>query len=204
MSNWQIEGQYFETCNCDFICPCITSNLAAVPTEGDCKAAITMKVDSGEKDGVQLGGVSFIVLLHTPGAMGEGDMTVGLIVDDSATDEQVDAIAVIASGQDGGPMAALAPLVTKNAGIERCAIQIESDGSSYSVKVGNLVDQGGVGVMSAADPDVPMYLENTAHPANARLALAKATHNKFHAFGIDWEDASGTRNGHFAPFNWAA
>ena len=86
ISNWQIEGQYFETCNCDFICPCITSNLAAVPTEGDCKAAITMKVDSGEKDGVQLGGVSFIVLLHTPGAMGEGDMAVGLIVDDSATD----------------------------------------------------------------------------------------------------------------------
>ena len=26
---WQIEGEYIETCNCSFICPCIASNLAA-------------------------------------------------------------------------------------------------------------------------------------------------------------------------------
>ena len=31
---WAINGEYFETCNCDFLCPCITSNLAATPTEG--------------------------------------------------------------------------------------------------------------------------------------------------------------------------
>jgi hypothetical protein len=37
----------------------------------------------------------------------------------------------------------------------------------------------------------------------AKLALAKATNSSFHAFGIDWDDASGTRNGHFAPFAWA-
>ena len=204
MANWKIEGQYFETCNCEFICPCITSNLAALPTEGDCKAAITLKIERGEKDGIQLDGVAFIVFMHTPGAMGEGDMTIGLIVDDGASDEQVTAIAAIASGQDGGPMAALAPLVTKNAGIERCPIQIDVDGASYSVKAGDLVDQAIVGVMSAADDAVPMYLENTAHPANSRLALAKATHSRFHAFGFDWDDASGTRNGHFAPFSWAA
>ncbi len=41
-----------------------------------------MKVERREKDGVQLDGVAFIVLLHAPGAMGEGDMTVGLIVRD--------------------------------------------------------------------------------------------------------------------------
>ena len=37
MSSWQITGQYMETCNCTFLCPCISSNLAARPTEGDCK-----------------------------------------------------------------------------------------------------------------------------------------------------------------------
>ena len=157
MANWRIEGQYFETCNCEFVCPCITSNLAALPTEGNCKAAITMKVERGEKDGVTLDGLAFIVLLYSPKAMGEGDMTVGLIVDDSATDEQVEAIAAIASGQEGGPMAALAPLVSKNAGIEKCQIHFEMDGKNFSVKAGELVDQACVGVMSAADPDVPMY-----------------------------------------------
>lgn len=204
MANWKIEGQYFETCNCEFLCPCITSNLAALPTEGNCKGALTMKIERGEKDGVRLDGVAFIVLMHTPGAMGEGDITVGVIVDDGASDEQVDAVAAIVSGQEGGPMAALAPLVSKNAGIEKRPIVIEADGSNYSVKAGELIDQACVGVMSAADPDVPIYIENTVHPANSRLALAKATHSHFHAFGIDWDDASGTRNGHFAPFAWAA
>ena len=49
----------------------------------------------------------------------------------------------------------------------------------------------------------PIYLDNTGHPVSAKLALAKAARSKFHAFGIDWDDSSGTRNGHFAPFAWA-
>ena len=44
MATWQISGEYMETCNCTLLCPCITSNLAATPTEGDCKAAVTMRI----------------------------------------------------------------------------------------------------------------------------------------------------------------
>jgi hypothetical protein len=56
---------------------------------------------------------------------------------------------------------------------------------------------------SAADPAQAICLDNTAHPVNSRLSLAKATRSKFHVFGIDWEDSTGTRNGHFAPFSWS-
>jgi len=38
---------------------------------------------------------------------------------------------------------------------------------------------------------------------NKRLSVAKALRSKFDVFGIKWDDASGTRNGHFAPFAWA-
>jgi hypothetical protein len=48
----------------------------------------------------------------------------------------------------------------------------------------------------------PIYLDNTCHPVSSKLALAKATRSSMHAFGIDWDDSSGTRNGHFAPFAW--
>jgi hypothetical protein len=50
----------------------------------------------------------------------------------------------------------------------------------------------------------PIYLDNTAHPASPRLALATAKRSHFRAFGIEW-DATGatTRNGHYAPFSWA-
>lgn len=203
MSTWKITGQYMETCNCAFLCPCIISNLTARPTEGDCKAAVTLHIDKGTKDGVTLDGLSFVIMMHSPGAMGEGNMTVGLIVDASASDQQLEAISAIATGAAGGPMAALAPLVGKIAGVERQPIRFEADGLNRSVKAGRLVDQACEGIASGVAPDEAICIDNTVHPANSRLSLAKAKRSIFHVFGIDWEDATGTRNGHFAPFSWA-
>jgi len=34
--------------------------------------------------------------------------------------------------------------------------------------------------------------------------MAKATRSRYNVFGIDWDDSTGTRNGFFAPFAWAA
>ena len=202
MENWRLDGEYMETCNCNFLCPCITSNLTGQPSEGDCKAAIAMRVDKGEKDGVALDGLSFIVLMHSPGAMAEGNITVGLIIDDSASDQQADAISAIATGSAGGPMAALAPLVGQVAGVERRPITFEIDGLTRTVRAGELIDQACTGVASGIDSTQAIGLDNTVHPVNSRLSLAKATRSSFHAFGIDWDDSTGTRNGHIAPFSW--
>ena len=172
MATWQIEGQYMETCNCTFLCPCISSNLAARPTEGDCKAAVAMRIDKGQKDGVSLDGLSFIVMLHAPGAMADGDMTVGLIVDERASDAQVEAIGAIATGAAGGPMANLAPLVGRIAGIERRPISFEANGLDFAVKAGELVDQACAGIPSAVTPGEPVCLDNAMHLLNSRLRLA--------------------------------
>ena len=32
--NWQVSGQYYETCSCDFLCPCVPGGLAVSPTKG--------------------------------------------------------------------------------------------------------------------------------------------------------------------------
>jgi hypothetical protein len=174
MSNWTIEGEYMETCNCEYLCPCIFTNMSARPTEGD------------------------------SGPMIDGNMKVGLIVDEAADEAQTKAIADIVTGAVGGPMEALAPLVGEVAGIEKRKINFERTGSTYSVTAGELVDQSLEAVESALPTGGPIMLENTAHPVSARLALAKATRSKFHAFGIDWDDTTGTRNGHFSSFSWAA
>jgi hypothetical protein len=203
MAGWRVEGQYMETCNCTYVCPCISSNLTARPTEGDCKAAIAMRIDKGEKDGVKLDGLSFIVLMHAPTAMGDGNITVGLIVDERATDKQTEAISAIATGAAGGPMAALGPLVGRVAGIEKRPISFDMDGLKRTVKAGELIDQACEGVPGPARAGEPIYLDNTCHPVSPRIALAKATRSVMHAFGIHWVDSSGTRNGHFAPFAWA-
>lgn len=203
MAGWRIAGQYMETCNCTYLCPCISSNLTAQPTEGDCKVAIAIRIDKGEKDGAKLDGLSFIVLLHAPKAMAEGNITVGLIIDQRANEKQAEAITAIATGAAGGPMAALGPLVGRMAGMEKRPISFEADGLKRTVKAGELINQACEGVPGPAHAGEPIYLDNTCHPVNPKIALAKATRSSMHAFGINWDDSSGKRNGHFSPFAWA-
>jgi hypothetical protein len=204
MADWRIEGEYMETCNCDFLCPCITSNLTATPTEGDCKAAIAMKITTGQKDGVSLDGLSFVIVLHAPGAMSDGNIKVGLIVDENASDEQTAAIGDIATGAAGGPMEALGPLVGEVAGVEKRPISFVSNGDTITVTAGDLVDQQVEAVNSALPDGGPIKIDNVAHPVATTLALARATKSKFNAFGVEWDDATGSKNGHFASFAWSA
>ena len=179
MAAWQVSGEYMETCNCAFLCPCIPSNLTARPTEGDCKAAVAMRIDKGSKDGVTLDGLSFIVMLHSPGPMGEGNMTVGLIIDERATPQQVEAITAIATGSAGGPMAALAPLVGKIAGVEKRPIQFDMDGLKRAVRAGELVDQACEGLPSVVTPGEAIVIDNAAHPVNTRLATGEGHAQSF-------------------------
>jgi hypothetical protein len=162
-----------------------------------------MRIDKGAKDGIKLDGLSFVIMLHSPGAMSEGNLAVGLIIDQAASDQQVEAISAIATGSAGGPMAALGPLVGRIAGVERRPIRFEADGLKRSVRAGELVDQACEGIASVGNPNEAICVDNTANPINTRLSVAKAARSTFHAFGINWDDTTGTRNGHFAPFAWA-
>jgi hypothetical protein len=199
--SWRISGDYFETCNCDFVCPCPTSHLTAKPTHGDCRVAFAFRIKDGSYGDVALDGISFATVALTPGPMGEGNWTVGVIVDEAASDEQRDALTQIASGAAGGPMARLSALVGTFAGVETAPISFEADGMTRAVKIGDFVDQAVQG-MAGANQDEPMYFDNLGHPASTRLALAKSTRSHIHAFGIDFDAADGGNNGHFAPFDW--
>jgi hypothetical protein len=101
---------------------------------------MAMQVERGTFGSVPLGGVSFIVLGYTPEEMGKGNWSVGLVVDERATAEQRDAIAAIASGAAGGPMAPLSGLIGRFLGGGGRAIKFERSGNQGSVKAGALVD----------------------------------------------------------------
>ena len=199
---WQLSGDYFESCTCDYLCPCIPSNMAARPTHGHCIFALAFQVARGRYGDVPLDGLAFAVVARTPSVMGEGNWSVGVIVDERASAAQRDAITGIASGQAGGPMAAVGPLVGTFLGVESKPIRFEKNGMRYSVSIPGVLDQAVEGVPSAAKPGEPLFVDNTLHPANSRLALAKATRSHVSVFGLKWDDTSGRNNGHFAPFAW--
>ena len=200
---WKISGDYFEACSCDSVCPCPTSGMAARPTQGYCDAGLVFHVERGAYGTTKLDGLSFAVLLHTPGPMIAGNWTVGLIVDERATTAQREALTAIASGQGGGPMAAVGPLVGRLAGVDVKPIRIERDGLRRSVSIPGALDLAVEGI-KGANQNEPVYFDNVAHPAASRLALAKASRSHMHAFGIDWDDTTGKNNGHFAPFSWSS
>jgi hypothetical protein len=64
--------------------------------------------------------------------MGKGNWSVGLITDERATAEQREAIAAIASGAAGGPMAALSGLIGKFLGVEAAPIHFDRRGLNWS------------------------------------------------------------------------
>lgn len=200
-TNWQISGDYFETCSCDLLCPCITTNLAGEPSKGHCNFAMVFRIDKGRYGDQTLDGLSFALVGHTPGVMAEGNWSVGLILDERVTEAQQEALTTIASGQVGGPPAAVAPLIGNFLGVETKPFHIQEDGLSWSVSIPGVLEQSAEGI-PGADPDKPLFIDNTVHPANARLALAKATGSHLHVFNLDWDDDSGANNGHFAPFSW--
>lgn len=200
---WQITGEYFEACSCDFVCPCPTSGLAAPPTKGSCDAGLVFHVDRGRHGSTALDGLNFAVLLHTPGPMIDGNWTVGVVLDERASAGQREALTAIASGADGGPMAALGPLIGRFGGAEAKPIRIERDGMRRSASIPGMLDIAIEGVPGASQTE-PIYFDNVGHPAATRLALAKASRGHMHGFGIDWDETSGRNNGHFAPFSWAS
>jgi len=197
---WQISGRYAETCNCDYVCPCPTSGLTKT-THGYCIFAMWFQVERDRFEAVNLDGRSFVVVAHTPGAMGAGNWKVGLLVDDKSNAQQQEALSAIVSGQAGGPMANLAPMIGEFAGVETAPIRIEGNGKSWSVSAGTFVDEALEGTAGLGGEQ--MYLDGTGHPANTRLALANAKKSHIHAFGIEWDQEDGRNNGHFAPFDWS-
>src|ERR1700747_1240286 len=93
---WKLNGQYYETCSCDFVCPCLPGQMAVSPTKGSCTFAMAFQIARGSYGNVSLDGLGFIILGLTPEAMGKGIWSVGLIIDERTSIEQRDAITAIA------------------------------------------------------------------------------------------------------------
>jgi len=201
--SWHVSGQYYETCSCDFVCPCIPGGLAVKPTKGTCTVVMAFQVERGQFGDVSLDNLGFLVLAMTPEAMGNGNWQVGLVVDERATEEQRNALGAVASGAAGGPMAALSPLIGKFLGMQVAAIRFDRDGHTWSVQAADAVKMSATAAMGI-NPNAtePLQLDHSGHPANDRFTLARASDSHVHALGLAWDDVSGKNNAQYAPFSW--
>ncbi|HET8599774.1 MAG TPA: DUF1326 domain-containing protein [Segeticoccus sp.] len=207
---WNLTGSYLESCNCDVVCPCITSGLTAPADQERCEATLAFHVDTGrvERDGtdpVDVSDRTVVLAVDAPRVMADGGWNVALFVDGRADDRQADALVSVFSGAAGGPMAALAPLIGNVLGVERVPISFKDDGRRHTVLVGNSIDIEVEDQVAPQNGDAGpvMTLSGVFHPANSTVNLARALRSSGRAVhGRSWDFAG--RNGHSAPFAWSA
>jgi hypothetical protein len=116
--------------------------------------------------------------------------------------EQVAKLASVFSGQLGGPMGDLAPLIGENLGMEVVPIEFAENGRDHRVKIGDAIEIEVGDVASPFDPvgEAPR-LTGTRHPANDTLTVARAASSRVQGLGIAF---SGDGKSAFsAPFSWS-
>lgn len=174
--------------------------MTSPATYDRCQVVLVYHVREGEVDGVDVSGLTAAVVADTPKMMTDGNWRLGLIVDADASNEQADKLASVFSGQVGGPMAALAPLVGEVLGVERARIEYRDDGHSHSARIGD-----GIAIevhdFVGHEGLEPTRLVNVFHPSNTTLTVAKPTSSRISAFGMEFHNEG--RSAFSAPFSRA-
>jgi len=201
---WTMRGEYMESCNCDYLCPCIYTNPQGPVTYDHCTAALVFRINEGSCGDVKLDGLKFALLIRSGKVMADGNWIFAGVVDERADDAQRQLLTEIVSGDAGGPPAFIrANLVSDFRGVAFKPIEFNLEGLKRSTVIPDVVSFEIEGVASRNGSGEPFYIDNTGHPASRRLALARAKQMRMHGFGLDLDIAGKGNNGHFAPFAWA-
>ena len=199
--SWSLKGSYVETCSCDLICPC-TATLDHGATYDYCRITFVFVIKEGEIEGTDVSGLNVVAIADTPKVMTEGNWKLGVFVDERASDDQLEKLVGVFSGQKGGPMEGLAPLVGEMLGVERAPIEVVDDGLRHSVRVGDAIDFEIEDIVPfGVTTGQPVRFDRMFHVAGSNLTIAEATRSSINAFGISYEGKTGLSTSEFA---WAA
>jgi len=198
---WKLQGTYFETCSCDVVFPCTAS--LSLPADYDrCRVTLVFNVTDGEVEGTDVSGLRLAAIADSPKVMSEGNWRLGVFIDGAASDEQADKLGAVFGGQLGGPMEALAPLISENLGVERAPIDVREEGLRHSVKIGDAIDFEIEDVVPfGVESGEPARLSGIFHPVGSELTISRATRSRIDAFGIEYEGKAGFSS---SRFSWAA
>jgi hypothetical protein len=101
---WRINGSYFESCNCEAICPC--RRIDGVPggrsTHGVCLGMLSWLIRDGTTDGVDLSGQPVTIVSRYSDDEPGSPWSWVLYLDRRASEEQRAALEAIYTGRLGG------------------------------------------------------------------------------------------------------
>src|SRR5271170_792598 len=100
-AKWALRGEYMESCNCDYLCPCIYTNPQEAATYDHCTAVMVFRIDEGHFGETKLDGLKFALVIRSGRVMADGNWIFAGVVEDSANDLQRTARAAIVGGEAG-------------------------------------------------------------------------------------------------------
>ena len=101
---WRIAGAYFESCNCEAICPCrrIGGKGGGRSTYGECLGALSWMVSDGGVDDVDLTGLATALVVRYDDDEPGSPWSIVLHVDERGSGAQRGALEEIFLGEAGG------------------------------------------------------------------------------------------------------
>jgi len=163
---------------------------------------LVFNIHQGAVDGTDVSGCKVAMIADTPKVMTDGNWRVGVFVDDGATEDQFDKLVQVFSGQLGGPMAGLAPLIGEMLGVQRASIDVEDDGLRHSVRIGDAIDFEIEDILPfGVETGEPVRFAGKFHPVASDLTMAEAKRSRINAFGIQYDGKTGLST---SDFSWAA
>jgi hypothetical protein len=193
--SWQLEGTYFESCNCAVACPCI---FLGPPSEGECAVLVAWHVERGSDGEVSLEDLNVVMAVHAPGHMLHTKWRAALYLDERANEAQQQALTRIFAGQAGGHPAVLASFVGEVLGVARTAIDYRAEGKRRSVgmpkiatvEIEALEGQGGGEVTISGHP--------LCIAPGVPAVVARSSKLSYDDHGMSW--AISDKNGFYSSF----
>ena len=135
---YRVKGVFLETCNCDAGCNC---NFGGFPDHGSCEALIGIHVSEGTFGDVDLSGMKVVLAIKWPKAIHEGNGAAAIFIDESASQDQVNGIAMILTGQAGGmPWELLATTLTSLDGPHLKSIKMDVNGRNSGFSIDGILE----------------------------------------------------------------
>jgi len=194
---WQLQGSYFETCNCEVACPCIWLQS---PSEGDCKLLVAWHIDKGHYAEQSLNNLNIALACYSPANMKDGNWQAALYIDERANDMQFEAISQIFSGQQGGHLEILMSFVSEVLGIQKTKIDYKEEENKRSLCIPHIAQveiesiQGITGTKATIN-NPPLCIVSS----HASI-VAKSKHYQYQDYDKNWQFTD--RNGYYSSFTY--
>jgi hypothetical protein len=138
-TSWRMRGDVMEACSCATTCPC---NFGSDPTPLPCEVVLGWRIQDGNYGNTRLDGLSVVLYGRIPGNVFQGNWTVGVYLDQRASQPQAQALGDIFAGNAGGWPAMLSSLIGNLLPPKQVPIQFQTVDGEHRITVPGLLEVG--------------------------------------------------------------